>query len=669
VPRRQHRNITQAPDTNTGTNTGTDTDSDTDIRGTEVFDTYPRSSSTTILRPEHDLSRLPVIVGFGGVNPAGRSSAHHAYRRLVIDALPDAKAEPTYRALAALMGKDPAAPDRSWILEHTLVRRLETNLFDPSAIRSHRALKLSAADAQPIAFTLRRKQLPPTIPAGWQVEPADGDHVRVTVVDAMDVMIAEQNASTVNSAGQLPTGFEPETLYQSRQHPRGLQLTVYGASDALLSLGMDWEDVRNHIAGDQMSVYASSAMGQLDTNGHGGMLQASLLGKRVSARNLPLGLAEMTADFINAYVLGSVGNTGANIGACATFLYNLRQGIDDIRSGKCRVVIVGSSEAPLTPEVMDGYRTMGALAEDAALADLDGANAADHQRACRPFSDNCGFTLAEGAQFVVLFDDELALETGANIYGAVADVFINADGFKKSIPGPGIGNYVTMGKAAGLVRSMLGEDSLKHRTYVQAHGTGTPQNRVTESHIINELARHFGISAWPVTAIKSYLGHTLATAAGDQLVTSLGVWADGIIPSINTIDHVASDVHHSHIDLLMKHKEVDPRSVDAVFVNAKGFGGNNATAAILSPTVTRDMLARKHGAAAMSVHATRNETVAAATEKYDEQTIAGETELIYRFGENVVDGSELTIDAHHIAIPGHRKDISLDIADPYEDFS
>ncbi|MCH8257312.1 MAG: hypothetical protein IIA75_05340, partial [Proteobacteria bacterium] len=37
-----------------------------------------------------------------------------------------------------------------------------------------------------------------------------------------------------------------------------------------------------------------------------------------------------------------------------------RQGLEDIRSGKFRAVLVGSSEAPLTPDVMEGYRTMGA---------------------------------------------------------------------------------------------------------------------------------------------------------------------------------------------------------------------------------------------------------------------------------------------------------------------
>ena len=95
-------------------------------------------------------------------------------------------------------------------------------------------------------------------------------------------------------------------------------------------------------------------MGQLDTNGSGGMLQAPFMGKRVSSRTARWS-PEMTADFINAYIPGSVGCTGANIGACATFLYNLRQGVEDIRSGKYRVSLVGASEAPITPEVIEGY--------------------------------------------------------------------------------------------------------------------------------------------------------------------------------------------------------------------------------------------------------------------------------------------------------------------------
>ncbi len=618
------------------------------------------------------MSRLPVIVGFGGVNPAGRSSSHHGYRRMVIDKMSSAVQDKTFASLAALMNRtdSTSAEARKAMLDHTLVQRLETNLFDANSITLHKRATIKGASSEAISFSIKRNHLPDNIPKDWVVEEA-GDRVVVSVTGDLDLLFNDTRSSRVLAAGQLPSGFDPEKLYQSRNHPRGLQLTVFGASDALNSLGIQWDEVRRRVPADQISVYASSAMGQLDTNGSGGLLQAGLMGKRVSSKNLPLGLAEMTADFVNAYILGNMGTTGANIGACATFLYNLRQGILDIRSGKSRAVLVGASEAPLTPDVIEGYRTMGALAEDEALKKIDGISQgeADHSRACRPFAENCGFTLSEGSQFIILFDDALALELGVNIYGAVADVFINADGFKKSIPGPGIGNYMTVGKAMGVVRSILGEESLRHRSFIQAHGTSTPQNRVTESHIFNELAAAFGIDKLPVAAIKSYIGHSLACASADQLMASLGVWNDGFIPGIVTSDNIADDVHRSHLDFLLKHREVGKTDIDSVFINSKGFGGNNATAAILGPHVVTAMLRKKHGKDALIKHAGLNESVKENIEAYDESMIAGKNSTIYNFGVGVIEGEELTISSNSISIPGQNKEISLNIENPYKDMT
>jgi acetoacetyl-[acyl-carrier protein] synthase len=616
------------------------------------------------------LANLPVIVGIGGVNAAGRVSAHHAYRRLVIDALPDAAAAETYRSLAGLMGLegDPGlAETRGYIDEHTLIRRIEQ--FDPDDIGWQRQTSLTPTTDEPITFTVPARQLPSRLPDNWTVLDSQGKTVTVQIDGRLDVLIADRRTSTVSSAAQIPTGFDPGTTYQSRNHPRGLQLTVWGASDAIRSIGMDWDVLRAKVRPDQFAVYSGSAMGQLDQNGLGGLLQAGMTGGRVTSKQVPLGLCEMPADFINAYLLGNLGATGATIGACATFLYNLRQGVEDIRSGRRRVVVVGNAEAPITPEVVDGYRTMGALAEDEALKALDGTGLVDNRRACRPFAENCGFTLAEASIYTVLFDDELALETGAFVHGAVAEVFVNADGFKKSIPGPGVGNYVTVAKAMGLARSMLGEDALRQRTYMHAHGTGTPQNRVTESHIMNELARVFGIEKWPVAAIKAHLGHSLAPAGGDQLTAILGTWAHGWIPGITTIDAIADDVHTENLQFTLAHREVDPGLLDAAFINSKGFGGNNATGLILAPHVARAMLERKHGAKAMKRHAARHEDVATAFADYDQRMTRGEESPIYQFGEGVLEGADLGISDAHIDVPGYGQPIELNVADPYTDMS
>src|SRR5690606_16817816 len=110
----------------------------------------------------------------------------------------------------------------------------------------------------------------------------------------------------------------------------------------------------------------------------------------------------MPADFVNAYILGSVGHTGAIAGACASFLYNLRAAVEDISSGKCRVAVVGNAEAPITTEIIDGYATMGALAAEEKLKKLDGSDEADPRRTSRPFGENCGFTIAEATQYIVL---------------------------------------------------------------------------------------------------------------------------------------------------------------------------------------------------------------------------------------------------------------------------
>ena len=614
------------------------------------------------------MKRLPVIVGFGGINPAGRVSFHHAYRRMVVDALGAADQQATYASLAGLMGlgTPDAAETRSYIDRHTLIRRIE--LWDPDQILVHSAVRLTPEEgASPLRFLLNKRQLPEHIPEHWQVESADEKVARVTIHGELEALFPDMRSSRVTSAGQLPTGFNPGERYPSRNHPRGLQLTVFGASDALRSTGIDIDTLKNAVHPDEFAVYSGSAMGQLDNDGYGGMFQNPLLGRRPTAKNVPLGLNEMPGDFINAYVLGSVGGAAGIIGACATFLYNVRHGIEDIMAGRKRIVVVGNAEAPIVPEVIEGYRMMGALAEDEQLMALDGSTTADNRRACRPFSSNAGFTVAESAVYTVIMDDELAIELGARVLGSVAGVFVNADGYKKSIPGPGIGNYLTVGKALGLARAMLGEEGVRHRTHMQAHGTGTPQNRVTESHILNEMAKLHGIERWPVAAIKAYVGHSMAPAGGDQLAAVLGTWAHGWLPGITTIDHIAEDVHHSHLNLPLKHLELDTGEQQAALINSKGFGGNNATGLFLSPSVTEAMLTRRFGAKRMQAYRRRNEAVARVAADYDRRADSGEIPPIYQFGEGVLDADDLSISLEEIRMPGFGKPVKLNLTNPWPD--
>ena len=195
------------------------------------------------------------------------------------------------------------------------------------------------------------------------------------------------------------------------------------------------------------------------------------------------------------------------------------------------------------------------------------------------------------------------------------------------------------------------------------------QNRTTESHVLNEIAKTFGIEKWPVAAIKCYIGHSLGPASGDQIVSALGTWKYGLIPGIFTLDSVAEDVHDSNLLLSKDHIEVDPESMDVAFVNAKGFGGNNATGAIISPHRTVGMLKRKHGEQEFKKYLEVNEGVAEKAESYNQKTIQGDIKPIYDFGRDLLEGNDLDMTDQYMNIRGYGKQIDLNLSSPYPDMT
>ena len=520
--------------------------------------------------------RLPVIVGMGGVNAAGRTSGFQSYRRMIIDALSEDERNQTLTALAVMMNLVTYEGDHRYrdaeageagellteaevasefgqaVLDGTLVRKVEKTFFDVDALHWQSNGDLIPDPAQhtgEIQFVMTRSQLPLQLPDNWSVADRDEKTVLVTVSGELSVKLDNVRDFPFKAAGQLPSGFDIAELYNSRFQPRGLQMALFGATDALRSVGIEWDTILEHINPDQVGVYSSSGFGQMDQNAYGGMHQARMKGDRVTTKALTMGINSMPTDFINAYVLANVGIASSSVAACATFLSNLRHAVSDMQAGKIRVAMVGNSEAPIGPELMDGFGTMGALATDENMLKLYGGDSVDHRRASRPFGSNCGFTIGEASQYFMLMDDELAVELGAPILGSVTDVFIDADGIKKSITAPGPGNHITMAKAVAAASAIVGEDAVKKGSFVMAHGSSTPQNRVTESQIFDQVARANDIYDWPVAAVKAYLGHTIAPASGDQLAASLGVFHYGVLPGIATIDEVADDVYQERLAL------------------------------------------------------------------------------------------------------------------------
>ena len=548
-----------------------------------------------------DFKRFPVICSVGGINSAGRSSFDFSYKRLVIDNL-DANSKKTLLKDLNSLTNSEISSEKD-IFEKTLVRTVNSDLFDPDLLMK-------------------------------------------------DVM-------NVNAAGQLPEGINLSKMYNSRQHPKGIQMTIFGVTDCLRNMGKDWDtEIKPLLDPKKIGVFSGPAIGQLDYEGMGGLLQSRKIGKRASSKHLSMSLIGMSADFINAYVIGSLGKTGTVAGACATFLYNLDLALKGIKNDELDFSIVGSAEAPINPEITDGFLATTGIADDKKILEMqirnndDNTEEVDHKNACRPFGDNAGMILGEAAQFVAVTTLEFALENGLKILGGFTDVAINADGFKKSISSPGIGNYITM--AQSLSNTLKIGCSIQE-SIVIAHGTGTFQNRSTESDVLSRVAEGFKLKNWKVTALKGMLGHTMGPAAGDELITALGIWNHGLIPGINTTKKLADDVLSDNLDFCLNTQEVDKEKVDAIYLNAKGFGGNNGSCGVVSPSFIKSKINKRD----FKNYEEKLSETEAKRKVYLEESNNGNYDLIYRFKEEVLDPSEdMKITADKISISDY-KDIDL----------
>ena len=536
-----------------------------------------------------------------GINSAGRSSFDFSYKRLVIDNL-DANSKKTLLKDLNSLTNSEISSEKD-IFEKTLVRKVNSALFDPDLLMK-------------------------------------------------DVM-------NVNAAGQLPEGINLSKMYNSRQHPKGIQMTIFGVTDCLRNMGKDWDtEIKPLLDPKKIGVFSGPAIGQLDYEGMGGLLQSRKIGKRASSKHLSMSLIGMSADFINAYVIGSLGKTGTVAGACATFLYNLDLALKGIKNDELDFSIVGSAEAPINPEITDGFLATTGIADDKKILEMqirnndDNTEEVDHKNACRPFGDNAGMILGEAAQFVAVTTLEFALENGLKILGGFTDVAINADGFKKSISSPGIGNYITM--AQSLSNTLKIGCSIQE-SIVIAHGTGTFQNRSTESDVLSRVAEGFKLKNWKVTALKGMLGHTMGPAAGDELITALGIWNHGLIPGINTTKKLADDVLSDNLDFCLNTQEVDKEKVDAIYLNAKGFGGNNGSCGVVSPSFIKSKINKRD----FKNYEEKLSETEAKRKVYLEESNNGNYDLIYRFKEEVLDPSEdMKITKDKISISDY-KDIDL----------
>lgn len=526
-----------------------------------------------------NLKRLPVICSMGGLNSGGRTSGNISYKRLVYENLSNEEKKQVLKDLISLSEEKKTEKE---ILSGTLIRQID-DFLDPKGLMT--------------------KQI------------------------------------GVNAGAKLPDFYEIDNLYNSKQHPRGIKMTVFGVNDALNNLGINWrEDIQPLLDPNRVAVFAGPAIGQLDEKGLGGLMQSRLQEKRASSKHLSMSLIEMSADFINAYILGSVGKSGQVAGACATFFYNLNAATTLIKANEVDFAVIGSAEAPINPEVTDGFFATTGIADDKKILAMQERHGepfdkVDFSKACRPFGDNCGLVLGESSQFAIVTSLEFAIEIGAEILCAVPNVFINSDGIKKSISSPGIGNYLTMGQA---FKKYLKDHEKPKLSCVIAHGTGTFQNRSTESDVLSKCATSMGMKDLRVTGLKGYLGHTMGPAGGDQLACSLGIFDHGIIPGLNSTPKLADDVITKNLNFCMKHEEIDTSELDAFFLNAKGFGGNNATTSIYKSDFVTKILPNLFSKSKLNAYETALEKTRENKIVYNSNCLEGNFNLIYRANEEIL---------------------------------
>lgn len=233
--------------------------------------------------------------------------------------------------------------------------------------------------------------------------------------------------------------------------------------------------------------------------------------------------------------------------ACSSALNAIMTGANMLRTGKVGKALVGGSEC-LSKFHLNGFNTLMIL---------------DHEL-CRPFdSTRAGLNLGEGAAYLVIEPEDEALKRGAEILGYVAGYGNACDAYHQTASSDnGEGALLAMSKALQMAQIHPSQVD-----YLNAHGTGTPNNDASESAAITRL---FGEHLPLVSSTKSLTGHTTSASGSIETVICLLCMQNGFAPANvnwqNVDEHTISPlVHNTKMPL------------DYVLCNSFGFGGNNSS--------------------------------------------------------------------------------------------
>ena len=308
---------------------------------------------------------------------------------------------------------------------------------------------------------------------------------------------------------------------------------------------------------DRIGVILGTAIGGLVTIHEGYKTLFSKGPMRVN----PLTGAMMLPDMASGQIAITFGVRGPNhcvISACATGNTSLGEAFEIIRRGDADVMIAGSSEACMTPFALAAFHRTGAMSQ----------RNDDPQHASRPFdAKRDGFVFGEGAGVVVMESLEHALARGARPLAEFIGYGASADAYHISAPAEdGAGAVLSMQRA--LDKAGIRPEDVD---YINAHGTSTPLNDVSETRAIKKV---FGEHAYriPISSTKSMVGHTMGAAGAVEAIVCVKTLLEGIIhPTINY------EYPDPECDLDYVPNEPRRADVKIALSNSFGFGGHNAT--------------------------------------------------------------------------------------------
>ena len=233
--------------------------------------------------------------------------------------------------------------------------------------------------------------------------------------------------------------------------------------------------------------------------------------------------------------------------ACSSAANAIILGANLIRSGQTEIAVVGGAEC-ITKFHLNGFNSLMIL---------------DHEQ-CKPFDANrAGLNLGEGAAYLVLETAASAKRRGVEIIGKLSGYGNACDAFHQTASSDnGEGAFLAMQQA--LRRAGLQPQDID---YVNAHGTGTPNNDASESEA---LKRIFSTAMPPVSSTKGLTGHTTSASGSVEAVICLLAMQNGIVPGNYGWAHQMPD----GITPTMGIQQAQLRHV---MCNSFGFGGNDSS--------------------------------------------------------------------------------------------